>query len=299
MLNLVACLILTVFNGLLEIWPMVAMNVVLSLINLWFIRSLLADRHDERAFKVLEVGPTDEYLHHVLRLHQADLLKHQPDLDWEGAAAGRRAYLVEHGYETVGVVLAREERDGVLQIELDYVTPRFRDFSPGEFVWRRSGVLHEQGFRRVVSPPAMVGPYYDRIGFQREGDVSFSKSWIRGKARRRLRAAAQLAVEPTCTTPGAETPASEPGSNRGVRRCGAFSFGHPLGASTSPSSRRSRSSDRCRTSDRPHGLGSPPPPERRRLPRTSSTSMPTSASTSSTARVRRSTASASKTSRFR
>jgi hypothetical protein len=170
-LNLVACLILIVFNAILQIWPMVAMNVVLSLINLWFIRKLVGDRHDEHAFEVLEVGPTDEYLRHVLRVHHADILKHQPDLLWDGAAPGRRAYLVERADETVGVVLAREEGDGVLQIELDYVTPRFRDFSPGEFVWRRSSLLREQGYRKVVSPPAMVAPYYDRIGFRREADA--------------------------------------------------------------------------------------------------------------------------------
>jgi hypothetical protein len=170
-LNLVACVILVVFNAILEIWPMVAMNVVLSAINLWFLRKLLAERHDEKAFAVLEVSPADEYLRHVLRVHQADMLKHQPDLLWDGAAPGRRAFLVLHGDETVGVVLAREEADGVLQIELDWVSPRFRDFAPGEFVWRRSAVLREQGLRRVVSPPAMVAPYYDRIGFRREGDV--------------------------------------------------------------------------------------------------------------------------------
>jgi hypothetical protein len=170
-LNLVACLILIVFNAILQIWPMVAMNVVLSLINLWFIRKLVGDRHDEHAFEVLEVGPTDEYLRHVLRVHHADILKHQPDLQWDGAAPGRRAYLVERADETVGVVLAREEGDGVLQIELDYVTPRFRDFSPGEFVWRRSSLLREQGYRKVVSPPAMVAPYYDRIGFRQEADA--------------------------------------------------------------------------------------------------------------------------------
>jgi hypothetical protein len=170
-LNLVACVILVVFNAILEIWPMVAMNVVLSAINLWFLRKLLAERHDEKAFAVLEVSPADEYLRHVLRVHQADMLKHQPDLLWDGAAPGRRAFLVLHGDETVGVVLAREEADGVLQIELDWVSPRFRDFAPGEFVWRRSEVLREQGLRRVVSPPAMVAPYYDRIGFRREGDV--------------------------------------------------------------------------------------------------------------------------------
>lgn len=51
----------------------------------------------------------------------------------------------------------------------DYVTPRFRDFSPGEFVWRRSGLLTDRGFRRVITPPNMVSPYYDRLGFRREG----------------------------------------------------------------------------------------------------------------------------------
>jgi hypothetical protein len=170
-LNLAACAVLVVFNGLLGIWPMVAMNVVLCGINVYFIQRLVSERHDERAFKVLEVGPADEYLRYVLRLHSADILKHQPDLVWDGSAPGHRAYLVQHGDETVGVVLSREESGGVLQIELDYVTPRFRDFSPGEFVWRRSSILHEQGFRKVVSPPAMVRPYYDRIGFRREGEA--------------------------------------------------------------------------------------------------------------------------------
>ena len=170
-LNLIACVTLIVFNAALGIWPMVAMNVALSAINIYFIRTLLSERHDEKAFEVLEVGPNDEYLRYVLRVHGADIIKHQPNLMWDGAASGRRAYLVQHGDETVGVVLAREEDDGTLQVELDYVTPRFRDFSPGEFVWRRSRLLRDNGFRKVVSPPQMVGPYYDKIGFRPEGSV--------------------------------------------------------------------------------------------------------------------------------
>ena len=170
-LNLVACLILIVFNWLLGIWPMVAMNVVLSGINIWFIRKLVATRHDEKTYEVLEVGPNDEYLRHVLRVHGQDILRHQPDLVWDGAEAGRSAYLVQRGDETVGVVLVRDTGDGTAQIELDYVTQRYRDFSPGEFVWRRSGLLKEDGYRRVVTPRHMVGPYYDKVGFRREDDV--------------------------------------------------------------------------------------------------------------------------------
>ena len=169
-LNLIACLVLVVFNGLLGIWPMVAMNVVLSAINLWFIRQLVSDRHDAAAFTVLEVGPNDEYLRHVLRVHGPDILKFQPDFLWDGAAPDRSAYLVQRGDETVGVVLIRDAGDGVAQVELDYVTPRFRDFSPGEFVYRRSGLFTERGFRRIVTPAGMVNPYYERLGFTREGE---------------------------------------------------------------------------------------------------------------------------------
>jgi hypothetical protein len=170
LLNLVACLILVIFNGLLGIWPMVAMNVALAGINLWFIRKLISERHSEVAFEVLEVGPFDEYLRHTLRVHANDIQRFQPGFVWKPSASGRSAYLVQRGDETVGVVLVRDAGGGVAQVELDYVTPRFRDFSPGEFVFRRSGLFRDRGFRTVVTPAGMVGPYYDRLGMRREGE---------------------------------------------------------------------------------------------------------------------------------
>jgi hypothetical protein len=51
------------------------------------------------------------------------------------------------------------------------VTPLFRDFAQGEFVFRRSGLFTDAGFRRVVTAPGMVAPYYDRLGFTRTGDT--------------------------------------------------------------------------------------------------------------------------------
>jgi hypothetical protein len=170
-LNAVACVILIVFNAMLEVWPMVGMNTVLVAINAWFIVHLMRQRHDETAFEVLEVTPSDEYLRHVLRVHGSDILKFNPDFIHDPASA-QDAFLVQKGDETVGVVLLRREGD-IAHVFLDYVTPRFRDFSPGEFVWRRSSLLRERGVRRVVTPPGMVGAYYDRLGFRREG-----RSWV-------------------------------------------------------------------------------------------------------------------------
>ena len=171
-LNLVACLILIVFNALIGVWPMVGMNAVLSVINVWFIVRLVGQRHDEATFTVVEVGADDEYLRHVLRVHGADILRFQPDFLWDPTDETGHAFVVLRGDETVGVVLLRAE-GAVARVVLDYVTPRFRDFSPGEFVWRRSNVLRDDGFTRVVTPPQMVGAYYDRLGFRPEGE-----SWV-------------------------------------------------------------------------------------------------------------------------
>lgn len=171
-LNLGACIVLAGFNAALGIWPMVAMNVALVGINLWHIRNLVGTRHDEESYAVLEVGGQDAYLRHVLRVHEADILRHQPDLVWNGTEDGHLAFILQRGDETVGVVLVRSHGD-VAEVLLDYVTPRFRDFSPGQFVWRRSGVLAGRGFTRVVTSARMVGAYYERLGFTPLPDGSF------------------------------------------------------------------------------------------------------------------------------
>jgi hypothetical protein len=167
-LNLAACLSLVLFNALVGVWPMVGMNLATSTINIWFIVRLLRDRHDEAAFDVLQVGPDEAYFQHFLTVHADDIRKFHPA--FTGTQPDDLAFQVERGDETVGVVLIRRDGD-VARVQLDYVTPRFRDFSPGEFVWRRVPRLRERGFRRVVTPPQMVNPYYDRlgVGFRPEG----------------------------------------------------------------------------------------------------------------------------------
>jgi len=170
MLNLAACVSLIAFNALVGVWPMVGMNVATSAINVWFIVRMLRERHDDAVFQVLQVGPREVYLHHFLAHHRGEIRRYQPDFDPDSLADDDLAFQVEKGDETVGVVLIRREGD-VARVLLDFVTPRYRDFSPGEFVWNRAPRLRERGFRKVLTPPGMVDAYYDRLphGFHREG----------------------------------------------------------------------------------------------------------------------------------
>lgn len=174
-LNLVGCLVLIGYNAAVSVWPMVGLNVVLAVINLWYLAGMLRTRHDQRRYQVVRVGTDDDFLGHVLATHAADIARYNPGFRWEGGP-GRSAYLVLTGDDLVGVVLLRAVDDTTAQVELDYVTKRFRDFTPGEFVYQRSRLFTDRGFRRVVTPPGMVAPYYERLGFRKDGD-SYVLQW--------------------------------------------------------------------------------------------------------------------------
>jgi hypothetical protein len=166
-LNTVACLILIAFNAIIGVWPMVAMNIVLAGINIFFVTRMLRHRHDEREYTVLQVAEDDVYLQHFLSVHDKDITRFFPRFRDH---AGGSAFLVQHGDETVGAMVVRDAGEGTAQVELDYATPRYRDFTPGEFVFRRSGLFRDRGYRRVLTPPGMVEPYYAQLGFTHTGD---------------------------------------------------------------------------------------------------------------------------------
>lgn len=169
LINLVGCVILIVFNALAGVWPMMGLNICLAAINLYYLRPLLAGRHSPASYTVLEVGPQDAYLQHLLASQATDIATFAPDFD-ATRTPYESAFLILRGDETVGYVLLHDAGDGLAQIALDHVTPRFRDFTPGEFVFLRSGLLTARGFRRVeTSPSATASPgtvtYYERLGF--------------------------------------------------------------------------------------------------------------------------------------
>jgi hypothetical protein len=172
-LNAASCVVLVVYNGIIQVWPMVAMNVVLVFINLWVITRLVRRRHDARAYDAVPIGVEEPFLHRVLERHAADIAEFNPGLPADVAGVAEHAFLVTTGDELVGVVLSRAG-DGPQeqQVVLDYVLPAYRDFTPGEFVFRPDGPFARLGTRQVVASPGMAASerYLRAVGFRPEGD---------------------------------------------------------------------------------------------------------------------------------
>jgi hypothetical protein len=175
LLNLAASLVLVGFNAVIGVWSMVAMNLVIAVINVWHTARLLRTRHDDLHYEVVPIGTDEPYLRHVVDRHRADIARFNPDLDLTAHPADRSgglAFLVLADGETVGVVLAHATGvPGEAQVDLDYVLPRFRDFTPGEFVYRAGGPFSRSGVHRVLAPPRMLGAerYLRDVGFRADG----------------------------------------------------------------------------------------------------------------------------------
>jgi len=166
--NLIGCLIQVLYNGVLGVWPVVALNVVLALVQVVNLTRLLRGRDDPASYAVAAVQAQGPLLGQLLERHREDIARFQPG--FTGPSQDADAYVVLSGDELVGAVVVHDAGEGLAQIELDYVTKKYRDLSPGRFVFRRSGVLAERGYRAVASAPDVVEPYYEQVGFRREGD---------------------------------------------------------------------------------------------------------------------------------
>lgn len=175
-MNLTGSLIAAIYNGIIHVWPFMAMNAIIVVINIYWLSRLYRERHDAAVYEVVPVAAGDGYLQRVLSVHADDIL-HNWGFDPSRLRQGNRhAWLVVKGDETVGVTVVHDQGDGEGVVELDWVSPRFRDFTPGEFVHRRSGVFEEMGLSRVVveSPARHAQEYLTRVGFTPDGD-----RWVR------------------------------------------------------------------------------------------------------------------------
>lgn len=185
-LNLAASAALVVFNAIIAVWPMVAMNVALCGINAWFMLTLLRQRRSGGAFEWVAATPDDPFVARFLARHGEDVahffpaaLEHPAALDHPALrsvhAADSLCALVLHGDVTAGLVVAAagalDAPDGTWRLLVDYVIPGYRDYTAGSLIYSPAGPFAARGAERVVAGPELdtVRTYLAHAGFVAAG----------------------------------------------------------------------------------------------------------------------------------
>jgi hypothetical protein len=169
-LNSIASAVLVVYNAIIAVWPMAAVNLALLVINIWFIVTLVGKKKAARAFTWVEA---DTRLRDwFFDRYGSDLARFHPEAD----ARADLAAVLFHDAAAIGLVLAQRQGDDAVLLA-DYVVPDYRDFAPGSFVYSPAGPLAGWGVKRVQArqPRPAVAKYLLAMGFQPGANHSLSK----------------------------------------------------------------------------------------------------------------------------
>ena len=155
-----------VYGLLIGAYPIAIVNVVVIAVHLYFLRKLTA--HPEEIFSTLEVYPESRYLAYFLEFYANEISRSQPEFSYDPGGDHWASFLLR-GHVPAGLVIARHCQDGSLAIELDFVTPEYRDFKLGEFLYSEaSGLFTDLDCTQAWSQPGSSEHvrYLERVGFR-------------------------------------------------------------------------------------------------------------------------------------
>jgi hypothetical protein len=92
----VAATLLVIFSAAIAVWPMVALNVTLTAINVFYMVRLLRGRHDLRTFEVVEISPNEAYQKRLLHEFDPDIQHFNPGFSGDDAARTDLSVLIPH-----------------------------------------------------------------------------------------------------------------------------------------------------------------------------------------------------------
>lgn len=157
-----------VYAVLIGAWPIVITNVIAALIHLWRLRGLVAL---EEWFELLPVAPTSDYLAYFCRFYEDDIRAFIPGFEYEPSGDQLAAFVLRN-MVPAGVFIGTPG-NGEMEVRLDYVIPRYRDFKVGRFLYSpSSGLFEGTGVDRVwaTAETTKHRAYLRRMGFTFEGE---------------------------------------------------------------------------------------------------------------------------------
>ena len=149
--------------------PVVLLNYYLTLMNIYNLWHLYSEKAH---FRMLSSSVSDQYLREFINLHESEIKDFFPPFhlrdDREYIAT-----MIHRDLALAGVFICHKTDDGVIEVDLDFVLPSYRDMKPGQFVFQEnSSFFRDMGVTRIISAEGSEAHrrYLNKIGFSHAGD---------------------------------------------------------------------------------------------------------------------------------
>lgn len=171
-INLIGAATFAAYGALIGSLPVVITNVIISGIDIYFLRKVFSTRE---AVTILAVKTNDPFVHQFLTFYAEDIRRIRPSFSVAGDADV--TFLLLRDIDPAGVFIGSGVANGELMIDLDYVAPPYRDLRSGASLYGNNGVrFRDLGWNILVvdNVDDRQRDYFTSMGFASAGPESMT-----------------------------------------------------------------------------------------------------------------------------
>ncbi len=174
-LSLTGSTLFTIYGFTIGAYPVGAVNGFIMMTNIYYLSRMYSKKE---YFRTLAVRPDNKYLEDFLDFNKDDIQKFFPGFVKKPYSI---SMLILRNMQVAGVFLA-EENNHQIEVKLDYVTPTYRDFKLGNYVYNVNlQEFKDKDIKSFVckSQSKKHDKYLQKLGFKKQetdGAIQFIKS---------------------------------------------------------------------------------------------------------------------------
>jgi alpha-acetolactate decarboxylase len=177
--SLIGTILFTTYGFTIGAYPVGIVNAFIMMTNIVF---LVKQYSKKELFRTLEIRNENKYLLDFVQFHKDDISKFYPKFSAQNSD-DHLSFLVLRNMQVAGVFIGRLLDGKKLCIELDYVTPEYRDYKLGKYVYSADQPLfQEKNIKSLIS--GSYSPkndaYLKKLGFKsaiEDGKTIFLKEF--------------------------------------------------------------------------------------------------------------------------
>ncbi len=131
----------SIYSFVIKAYPVAILNVFIFGINIYHIIRIYSAKE---YFSVLPTDKESNYINEFLSFYDSEIKKIFSGFEYKPSANTLSLYLLRNVIP-VGIFIAEKKDDKTMQILVDYVIPRYRDFKQGKFLFGK----YEKYFKEI------------------------------------------------------------------------------------------------------------------------------------------------------
>ncbi len=174
-INMAGACTFIIYGFLIGSMPVALLNTLIVAINLYYLYHIFRAKE---YFTILEEDPNSEYLKHFLKFYKKEIEKYNPGFEYV-PSPDQHIYFMLRNLIPAGLCIVELRKDGVAEIQLDFVIPGYRDFKTGKFIYYdKRKLFTDNGIKKVVTRTDndRHKHYLQKMGFVKTGQ-SHEAEW--------------------------------------------------------------------------------------------------------------------------